>query len=119
MIYLPYIIGEINFKIPVNLSKSMDSNYRLHLFNTVTRNEYTQDVTDTEELLNYYSVSFEFTQDMEQGEYEYKLYDSQADLIFARGLIRYGTLRDDDSATPGTEINNTYKYPSISYGTEA
>lgn len=120
MIYIPYQFGPVLFKIPINLGRTADNTYSLKLFNTVTRRQYEATVEDSAELLNYYIISFDFTKDMEQGEYEYSLVDpGDSSSVYSTGLMRFGELRET-TKQPGTEsININYKYPKVTYGTEA
>lgn len=80
----------------------------LKLTNNVSKKTYEYTVIDLEDSTLYYHFdNFVLEDNMEEGEYDYFLYDSEDELV-AQGLVQIGTYESDHNVY-SKEPKQTYK----------
>ena len=81
---------------------------KLIFINSVDKKEYEFSVTDLEDSKLYYHFNnFELPNDIDDGQYDYFLYDSEDELV-AQGLVQIGTYESDHKVY-SKEPKQTYK----------
>lgn len=79
----------------------------LKLQNQITKRVYTLQVVDLEDSRNYYHLKLQFTEPMDEGEYNFELLD-EADVRVSNGVLQVGDYNNETNNEYNSETNGIY-----------